>query len=58
MPNPFWARVRRYYIAGLFVLAPTALTAWVVWGLFTFFGRITPREKSRFHNQLVSSDQR
>ncbi|HEY6147754.1 MAG TPA: DUF502 domain-containing protein [Thermoanaerobaculia bacterium] len=40
MPNPFWARVRRYYIAGLFVLAPTALTAWVVWGLFTFFDNI------------------
>jgi uncharacterized membrane protein len=44
MPNPFWARVRRYYIAGLFVLAPTALTAWVVWGLFTFFDNILGRE--------------
>jgi uncharacterized membrane protein len=44
MPNPFWARVRRYYIAGLFVLAPTALTAWVVWGLFSFFDNILGRE--------------
>jgi uncharacterized membrane protein len=44
MPHPFWARVRRYYIAGLFVLAPTALTAWVVWGLFTFFDNILGRE--------------
>jgi uncharacterized membrane protein len=44
MPNPFWARLRRYYIAGLFVLAPTALTAWVVWGLFTFFDNILGRE--------------
>ncbi|MDQ6894369.1 MAG: DUF502 domain-containing protein [Acidobacteriota bacterium] len=44
MSHPFWARVRRYYIAGLFVLAPTALTAWVVWGLFTFFDNILGRE--------------
>ena len=44
MAHPFWARVRRYYIAGLFVLAPTALTAWVVWGLFTFFDNILGRE--------------
>lgn len=43
MAASFWARVRRYYVAGLFVLAPTALTLWVVWSLFTFvddiFGR-------------------
>jgi uncharacterized membrane protein len=38
--HPFWIRVRRYYLAGLFVLAPTALTAWVVWGLFKFFDNI------------------
>ncbi len=44
MLHPFWARVRRYYIAGLFVLAPTALTAWVVWGLFTFFDNILGHE--------------
>lgn len=44
MVSPFWARVRRYYVAGLFVLAPTALTAWVVWGLFTFFDNILGNE--------------
>jgi uncharacterized membrane protein len=36
----FGARVRRYYIAGIVVLAPTALTVWVVWKLFTFFDSI------------------
>lgn len=44
MAHPFWVRVRRYYVAGLFVLAPTALTAWVVWGLFSFFDNILGRE--------------
>lgn len=34
------ARLRRYYIAGIVVLAPTALTLWVVWKLFTFFDNI------------------
>jgi uncharacterized membrane protein len=34
------ARIRRYYIAGIVVLAPTALTLWVVWNLFTFFDNI------------------
>jgi uncharacterized membrane protein len=33
-------RLRRYWIAGLLVLAPTALTLWVVWKLFTFFDDI------------------
>ncbi len=36
----FWARVRRYYLAGLLVLAPTALTLWVAWKFFTFFDGI------------------
>jgi uncharacterized membrane protein len=36
----FGARLRRYYIAGIVVLAPTALTLWVVWKLFTFFDSI------------------
>lgn len=40
MKSPFWARVRRFYIAGILVLAPTALTLWVVWSLFTFFDNI------------------
>ena len=38
------ARVRRYYLAGIVVLAPTALTLWVVWRLFTFFDGIIGRE--------------
>ena len=38
------ARVRRYYLAGIVVLAPTALTLWVVWKLFTFFDDILGRE--------------
>jgi uncharacterized membrane protein len=40
MSNGFWMRVRRYYVAGILVLAPTALTLWVVWGLFKFFDDI------------------
>jgi uncharacterized membrane protein len=39
----FWARIRRYYLAGLLVLAPTAVTLWVVWTLFTFFDDILGR---------------
>src|SRR5215475_5557 len=38
--SPFWSRVRRYYLAGILVLAPTALTLWVVWSLFVFFDNI------------------
>ncbi|MGE5275913.1 MAG: DUF502 domain-containing protein [Acidobacteriota bacterium] len=34
------ARLRRYYIAGIVVFAPTALTLWVVWNLFAFFDNI------------------
>jgi uncharacterized membrane protein len=34
------ARLRRYWVAGIVVLAPTALTAWVVWKLFSFFDNI------------------
>lgn len=37
-------RLRRYWIAGLLVLAPTVLTLWVVWKLFTFFDEILGRE--------------
>lgn len=33
-------RLRRWWVAGILVLAPTALTAWVVWKLFTFFDDI------------------
>jgi len=36
--------VRRYYLAGVLVLAPTALTLWVVWNLFTFFDNILGAE--------------
>jgi uncharacterized membrane protein len=32
--------MRRWWIAGILVLAPTALTAWVVWTLFRFFDEI------------------
>jgi uncharacterized membrane protein len=42
--SPFWARVRRFYIAGILVLAPTALTVWVVWSLFSFFDNILGTE--------------
>ena len=37
-------RLRRYYVAGILVLAPTALTLWVVWKLFTFFDDILGTE--------------
>ena len=33
-------RLRRYWVAGILVLAPTALTLWVVWRLFNFFDNI------------------
>ena len=36
----FLARVRRWWVAGILVLLPTALTAWVVWTLFRFFDDI------------------
>lgn len=36
--------MRRYYIAGILVLAPTALTLWVVWSLFSFFDNILGAE--------------
>ena len=36
----FWARLRRWWVAGILVLLPTALTAWVVWTLFLFFDNI------------------
>jgi uncharacterized membrane protein len=36
----FWARLQRWWVAGIVVLAPTALTAWVVWTLFRFFDDI------------------
>jgi uncharacterized membrane protein len=42
--HSIWTRLRRYWLAGLFVLAPTALTAWVVWSLFTFFDNILGTE--------------
>jgi uncharacterized membrane protein len=38
--SPFWSRLRRFYLAGILVLAPTALTLWVVWNLFNFFDNI------------------
>ena len=40
MTSPFWSRLRRFYLAGILVLAPTALTLWVVWNLFVFFDNI------------------
>jgi uncharacterized membrane protein len=40
MTSGFWARMRRWWVAGILVLAPTALTAWVVWTLFRFFDEI------------------
>ncbi len=36
--------MRRYYLAGVLVLAPTALTLWVVWNLFSFFDNILGAE--------------
>lgn len=40
MSSSGWARVRRFYVAGILVLAPTAITLWVVWSLFSFFDNI------------------
>ena len=47
MATGFWARVRRYYLAGLLVLAPTVLTLWVAWKFFTFFDDILGTELRR-----------
>lgn len=44
MPATLGVRLRRYYVAGILVLAPTALTLWVVWTLFTFFDDILGRQ--------------
>jgi uncharacterized membrane protein len=44
MAASFGVRLRRYYVAGLLVLAPTALTLWVVWRLFRFFDDILGTE--------------
>ncbi len=44
MRASFGVRLRRYYVAGILVLAPTALTLWVVWNLFKFFDDILGRE--------------
>jgi uncharacterized membrane protein len=44
MPASFGKRLRRYYVAGILVLAPTALTLWVVWKLFTFVDNILGNE--------------
>lgn len=43
MAARFWPRIRRYYLAGLLVLAPTAITLWVAWSLFRFFDGILGR---------------
>jgi uncharacterized membrane protein len=43
MAAGFWVRVRRWYLAGLLVLAPTAITLWVAWTLFRFFDDILGR---------------
>src|SRR4030095_7253747 len=40
MSASFGVRLRRYWVAGILVLAPTALTLWVVWKLFRFFDDI------------------
>ncbi|MGH9398741.1 MAG: DUF502 domain-containing protein [Thermoanaerobaculia bacterium] len=40
MSTGIFTRVRRWWVAGILVLAPTALTAWVVWTLFRFFDDI------------------
>lgn len=40
MTTSFGTRLRRYYLAGIVILAPTALTLWVVWNLFVFFDNI------------------
>jgi uncharacterized membrane protein len=44
MAASFGVRLRRYYVAGILVLAPTALTLWVVWTLFRFFDDILGSE--------------
>src|SRR4030095_8538606 len=44
MSASFGVRLRRYYVAGILVLAPTALTLWVVWKLFRFFDDILGTE--------------
>ncbi len=44
MPSAIWPRLRRYYIAGILVLAPTAITLWVVSSLFRFFDNILGAE--------------
>lgn len=44
MASGLGKRVRRFYLAGVLVLAPTALTLWVVWGLFRFFDNILGTE--------------
>ena len=44
MAAGFGARIRRYYLAGIVLLAPTALTVWVVWSLFNFIDGILGRE--------------
>jgi uncharacterized membrane protein len=43
MAARFWSRLRRWYLAGLLVLAPTAITLWVAWSLFRFFDGILGR---------------
>ena len=40
MARGFWARLRRWWVAGILVFLPTALTAWLVWTLFLFFDNI------------------
>jgi uncharacterized membrane protein len=40
MAASFGVRLRRYWVAGILVLAPTAVTLWVVWSLFRFFDSI------------------
>ena len=44
MAASFGVRLRRWYVAGILVLAPTALTLWVVWKLFRFFDDILGSE--------------
>ena len=44
MAASFGVRLRRWYVAGILVLAPTALTLWVVWRLFRFFDDILGSE--------------
>ena len=44
MAASFGVQLRRWYVAGILVLAPTALTLWVVWKLFRFFDDILGSE--------------